>query len=79
MKTNFTAPLEGPGDTLECQIKKLGIAVLKHIRSSWAPQKDETKKHQHAGGRQRENQGKQRDYEALCGGRREGRKEGGLY
>lgn len=27
---NFTTPLEMPEDTLGCQIKKLGIAELKH-------------------------------------------------
>ena len=40
-------------------------------QSSWAPQKDETEKLQWVGGRQRENQGKQLDSEALMWGKRE--------
>lgn len=74
MKMSFTTPLEMPGDTLGCQIKKLGSAALKR-----SPQKDETEKHPRAGGRRREHPGKQLDWEALMWGQEGGEGEGRLY
>lgn len=44
MKMNFTTPLEMPGDTLGCQIKKLGIAELKHSTRGF-PRKMKHEKH----------------------------------
>lgn len=58
MKMNFTTPLEMPGDTLGCQIQKLGIAELKHSTHGF-PRKMKPEKHpmwrRKAGGRIKEN------------------------
>lgn len=73
MKVNENEFHSSPGDAWRhtgMSNKNVGNCCVQ-AQSSWVPQKDEMEKLQRVGGRQRENQGKQLDSEALMWGERE--------
>lgn len=59
-----------PGDTLGCQIKKLGIAELRHSTCGWFPRKMNHEKHP-VRRRKVEGESREIDCEAQIWGRRE--------